>query len=69
MSVATDEISRPGAMISGKVTFSDGQTGVWYIDNYGRFSLIPPVSGYKPSEGDLQKIQPLLGHELSRAGF
>lgn len=69
VSVTTDTIARPGAMISGRVTFSDGQTGMWHLDQFGRFNLIPPVPGYKPSEEDVQKIQPLLDRELSKAGF
>lgn len=69
VSVTTDTIARPGAMISGRVTFSDGQTGMWHLDQFGRFNLIPPVPGYKPSEEDIQKIQPLLDRELSKAGF
>jgi hypothetical protein len=69
VSVTTDTIARPGAMISGRVTFSDGQTGMWHLDQFGRFNLTPPVPGYKPSEEDIQKIQPLLDRELSKAGF
>lgn len=69
VSVTTDTIARPGAMISGRVTFSDGQTGMWHLDQFGRFNLVPPVPGYKPSEEDIQKIQPLLDRELSKAGF
>jgi hypothetical protein len=69
VSVTTDTIARPGAMISGRVTFSDGQTGMWHLDQFGRFNLTPPVPGYKPSEEDIQKIQPLLERELSKAGF
>lgn len=69
VSVTTDTLARPGAMISGKVTFSDGLTGMWHLDQFGRFNLIPPTPGYKPSEEDIQKIQPLLDRELARAGF
>jgi hypothetical protein len=56
-------------MISGRVTFSDGLTGMWHLDQYGRFNLLPPTPGYKPSEEDIQKIQPLLDRELAKAGF
>jgi hypothetical protein len=69
VTVSTDTLTRPGAMISGKVTFSDGLTGMWSLDQFGRFNLIPPTPGYKPSEEDIQKIQPLLDRELSKAGF
>lgn len=69
VSVTTDTLARPGAMISGRVTFSDGLTGMWHLDQFGRFNLMPPTPGYKPSEEDIQKIQPLLDRELARAGF
>jgi hypothetical protein len=69
VSVTTDTLTRPGAMISGKVTFSDGLTGAWLLDQFGRFNLLPPTPGYKPSDEDIQKIQPLLDRELARAGF
>lgn len=67
--VTTDTLARPGAMISGRVTFSDGLTGMWHLDQYGRFNLVPPTPGYKPSEEDIQQIQPLLDRELAKAGF
>ena len=67
--VTTDTLARPGAMISGRVTFSDCLTGMWHLDQYGRFNLVPPTPGYKPSEEDIQKIQPLLDRELAKAGF
>jgi hypothetical protein len=66
--VTTDTLARPGAMISGRVTFSDGLTGMWHLDQYG-LNLVPPTPGYKPSEEDIQKIQPLLDRELAKAGF
>src|SRR5258705_493202 len=34
--VNVDKITRPGAVVSGHVTFSDGQTGEWYLDQMGR---------------------------------
>src|SRR5271154_1589935 len=35
VSVGVDQIARPGAIVSGKVTFSDGQTAEWYLDQTG----------------------------------
>jgi hypothetical protein len=32
VSVSVDQIARPGAIVSGKVTFSDGQKADWYLD-------------------------------------
>src|SRR5438034_1897440 len=36
VSVDVDQIARPGAVVSGKVTFSDGQKADWYLDQTGR---------------------------------
>src|ERR1051326_1963902 len=32
VSVQVDQIARPGAVVSGKVTFSDGNRAEWYFD-------------------------------------
>ncbi len=56
--VATlDQVARPGAMVSGTVTFSDGMKGRWMIDELGRPSVDPDQAGYQPSEADLVAFQ------------
>jgi hypothetical protein len=52
-----DQVARPGAMVSGTVTFSDGMKGVWLIDEMGRPSIDPDQAGYQPSEDDLMAFQ------------
>jgi hypothetical protein len=69
VSVAVDELARPGAAISGKVTFSDGNQADWYFDQAGRLGLAPQQAGYRPSATDLQQFQMLLEGELSRMGY
>src|SRR5215472_12607917 len=32
VSVSVDELTRPGALVSGKVTFSDGNKAEWHLD-------------------------------------
>jgi len=54
----------PGALASGSVRFSDGVTGKWMVDNYGRpgFTEISQP-GYQPSPADAQAfIQELSRH-------
>lgn len=41
VSVAVDQLARPGALVSGKVTFSDGMNADWYLDQSGRLGLVP----------------------------
>ena len=69
VSLTLDKIARPGAAISGQVTFSDGVKAAWYLDQMGRLGLVGPTPGYRPPGPDLQEFQILLEQELSRSGF
>jgi hypothetical protein len=69
VSVKVDQITRPGAVVSGSVTFSDGNSAAWYLDQYGRLGLAPKKQGYKPSPADLQTFQMELQNELAKLGF
>jgi len=69
VSVSVDQLTRPGAVVSGKVTFSDGQTADWYLDQTGRLGVVPKQQGYKPSAPDVQQFQMALEKEISRMGF
>ncbi len=67
--VQVDQITRPGAIISGKVAFSDGQTADWYIDQTGRLGLVAKQPGYKPTQADAQEFQLALQREVARLGY
>jgi len=69
VSVRMDQIARPGAMVSGKVTFSDGNTADWYFDQAGQLGLVPQQQGYRPSAPDLQQFQAALDRELRKMGL
>jgi len=69
VSVTVDQITRPGALVSGKVTFSDGQAGDWYLDQMGRLGVAPKQQGYKPSAADVQDFQMALQREMARMGY
>lgn len=69
VSVTVDQITRPGALVSGKVTFSDGQTGEWYLDQAGRLGVVPKQQGYKPSAADVQDFQLALQQEVAKLGY
>jgi hypothetical protein len=69
VTVKVDEITRPGAVVSGRVSFSDGQQAEWYLDQFGRLSLAAAERGYKPSAADLQSFQLALENELAKLGF
>ena len=67
--MAVDQLARPGAVVSGKVTFTDGNRADWYIDQTGRLGLVPQQTGYRPPAADLQQFQAALEGELSKLGF
>jgi hypothetical protein len=60
----------PGAIASGSVTFSDGVTGNWVVDQYGRpgFSKISQP-GYRPTPEDSQAFMQELSAALQKRGF
>jgi hypothetical protein len=64
-----DELTRPGAVVSGKVTFSDGNTAAWQIDELGQLGLMPTQPGYRPPASDVQSFQMALETELSKLGL
>ncbi len=64
-----DRIVRPGSVVSGSVTFSDGVSGKWALDQLGRLMLETPQKGYQPSPGDVQAFQRELQTQLQRHGF
>jgi hypothetical protein len=69
VSVSVDTVARPGALVSGSVKFSDGQTAVWYMDQMGRLGVAPNQQGYKPSAADVQAFQEALEGELTKLGM
>jgi len=69
VSVSVDQITKPGAIVSGKVTFSDAQTADWYLDQAGRLGVVPKQPGYKPSPTDVQEFQLALQQEMARLGY
>ena len=69
VSVEVDQLARPGAMISGKVTFANGKTCEWMWDQMGRLGVVPSEEGYKPTQSDLQQFQIALQDELKKMGL
>ncbi|HOX57929.1 MAG TPA: hypothetical protein P5205_13190 [Candidatus Paceibacterota bacterium] len=69
VSLVVDQIARPGAVVSGKVTFSDGNTAAWQINELGQLALAPHQSGYRPPNSDLEQFRMALEAELSKLGL
>ena len=56
VSVTINKVSNPGFIASGRVTFSDGNAGMWYIDDQG-LGIQPDVLDYQPSRPDIEAFQ------------
>lgn len=69
VTVTVDELIIPGALVSGKATFSDGKTISWYVDQMGRLGMKAPEPGYKPPPADVPTFQKELDRVLMQQGF
>ena len=69
VAVTMDSLTLPGALVSGKVTFSDGETGVWMLDQTGRPGLDPDTPGYRPSQEDILAFQTQLRSLIEKSGL
>ncbi len=69
VSVTVDQIARPGSLVSGNVTFSDGQAAAWHLDETGRLGLVTSQAGYKPTAEDVKAFQQALQAELQKLGL
>jgi hypothetical protein len=71
VAVAVDKVTlMPGALASGTVTFSDGVTAKWVVDQYGRpgFTEVSKP-GYRPTPEDGQAFMQELSMQLQKRGF
>jgi hypothetical protein len=67
VTVTMDTLALPGALISGRVTFSDGETAIWMLDEAGRPGLDPDTPGYRPNAEDIAEFQIQLRDLVSRS--
>jgi hypothetical protein len=51
-------------MASGSVTFSDGESKKWSIDQFGRLALTGGTEDYKPRDEDVMEFQKQLEASL-----
>ncbi len=71
VTVTVDKVTLlPGALASGAVTFSDGVTAKWIVDQYGRPGLTEVSKpGYRPTPADGQAFMQELSMALQKRGF
>lgn len=69
VTVTMDQIALPGSLVSGKATFSDGETAVWMLDQSGRPGLDPDTPGYRPVQEDIIEFQTQLRALIEKSGL
>jgi hypothetical protein len=67
--VTMDSLTLPGALVSGKVTFSDGEKAIWMLDQTGRPGLDPDTPGYRPTPEDISEFQKQLRSLIEKSGL
>ena len=69
VTVTMDTLTLPGALVSGKVTFSDGESAIWMLDQSGRPGLDPDTPGYRPTQQDIGAFQQQLRALIEKSGL
>jgi hypothetical protein len=69
VTVTMDSLALPDALVSGKVSFSDGETAIWMLDQYGRPGLDADTPGYRPSPEDIVEFQKQLAELVRTSGY
>ena len=69
VSVTVSSVTPPGMMIAGTVTFGDGESADWYLDQMGRLGMNPKNPDHRPSEGDLMAFQKELQETIRKQGI
>ncbi len=70
VSMEVDAVTPPGALLSGRVTFSDGESLSWQLMSNGQLGLIPGDDpNYRPSPEDMQDFRSQMDDLLRKKGF
>ena len=64
--VEISKLARPGMMLSGTVTFANGSSADWCIDQMGRLG-VENLKGDKPSQQDIEAFQIKLDQVIRQA--
>jgi len=67
--VTIDALLKPGALVSGKVTFASGGTTSWWLDQHGRLGMDRLDPTFQPKEEEAAAFQDQLRIVLKKRGF
>lgn len=68
-SVTIDQVQRPGAIVSGRVSFAGGQSAAWWLDQMGRLGMDPSDPDFQPSEAQMLSFQQELQVAIQQSGL
>lgn len=68
-SVTIDKIQRPGALVSGRVTFAGGHSAAWWLDQMGQLGMDPEGEAFEPNEAQLISFQKELQAAIQQSGL
>lgn len=69
VTVTVDKIQRPGAIVSGKAVFSDGNEVAWWFDQMGRPGMEPKDENFTPSQEQMMDFQTELQAVIRKEGL
>ncbi|MCB1230825.1 MAG: helix-turn-helix domain-containing protein [Verrucomicrobiae bacterium] len=69
VTVTISELQRPGAIVSGRVTFANGKGADWWMDQMGRLGMNADDPDYRPNENDMLGFQQELQRVAREKGF
>ena len=69
VSVTVDKVQRPGAMISGTVSFGGGNDAEWSLDQRGQLGMNPKNEGFRPTESQVMAFQQELQRVVEESGM
>lgn len=66
--VEISNVARPGAAMSGTVSFASGARAEWFLGQDGRLGLQPEPGSGKPTQEDIEEFQQELQKKLQSGG-
>ncbi|MDF1814500.1 MAG: hypothetical protein P1V20_20000 [Verrucomicrobiales bacterium] len=66
--VSISALQRPGALISGSVTFSGGEEADWWLDQMGQLGMNPKTEGFRPNQEQMMSFQQELKKAVEERG-
>lgn len=66
--VSISALQRPGALISGTVSFAGGETAEWWLDQMGQLGMNPKNEDFRPNEKQMMSFQKELQRVVQEKG-